>query len=390
MLKQLLLSLFLLTSLYAQSDGDLIFSEIMSNPSGSETAGEWVEVYNTTGSAIDIEGWQLRSNGGQSHTIANGSALNVPALGFLVLGRSSDALTNGNYTPDYVFGSSIPLNNTTDFVLIERPDGMGGFILIDSVGYDNGSTFPDDNGASMTLTNFTADNSVGSNWISATTRESGFVGATGDTGSPGTLGGDQSLPVSLSAFSASIVEDKVVISWRTESEINNDAFILERGYSAETLRPIAEFQGQGTTNAPTDYSYEDELIDMGQTYFYRLIDRDYSGNVTYHSIVNVTVSEQVAQRFTLLPNFPNPFNPETTLRFEIAVQDGGFEKVELGIYNMLGQKVRDIFQGQLASGSYSYVWDTTDNAGIQQPSGVYLMRLQSGNQQAVRQISLLK
>ncbi len=105
---------------------------------------------------------------------------------------------------------------------------MGGFVLIDSVGYDNGATFPDDNGASMPLTDFTADNSVGSNWVSSTTREADFVGGTGDTGSPGTLGGDQSLPVSLSAFSASIVDDKVVLFWRTESEINNDAFILER------------------------------------------------------------------------------------------------------------------------------------------------------------------
>ena len=85
MLKRILFSCFIILSLHAQSDGDLIFSEIMSNPSGSETTGEWVEVYNTTGSAIDIEGWQLRSNSGQSHTTANGSALNVPALGFLVM-----------------------------------------------------------------------------------------------------------------------------------------------------------------------------------------------------------------------------------------------------------------------------------------------------------------
>ncbi len=156
------------------------------------------------------------------------------------------------------------------------------------------------------------------------------------------------------------------------------------------MQPIAEFQGQGTTNSPTDYGYEDDAVDIGQTYYYRLIDREYSGNVTYHSIVNVTVSEQPIQRFALLPNYPNPFNPETTIRFEISVQDAGLERVELGIYNALGQKVRDLFQGRLASGSYNYVWAATDDNGIQQPSGIYLMRLQSGTQQAVRKITLLK
>ena len=78
----------------AASPGDVIVNEIMQNPSAvSDSAGEWFEVYNTTGSAIDLDGWTIRDDDIDSHVIA--VSVIVPAGGYAVLGNNADFATNG-------------------------------------------------------------------------------------------------------------------------------------------------------------------------------------------------------------------------------------------------------------------------------------------------------
>lgn len=97
------------------SEGDLVISEIMANPSTSTDAdGEYFELYNRTNQEIDIEGFIISEDGTSSdHVIdgANGTTI-VPAYGFLSLGRSSTTSENGNYTPDYEYGTDIGLTNS--------------------------------------------------------------------------------------------------------------------------------------------------------------------------------------------------------------------------------------------------------------------------------------
>jgi hypothetical protein len=75
--------------------------------------------------------------------------------------------------------------------------------------------------------------------------------------------------------------------------------------------------------------------------------------------------------FALLENYPNPFNPSTTIEFSLA--EGG--NVSLGIYDMLGRKIRQLHEGYLNDGSYSVVWDGKDDSGVAAPSGTYFYRL---------------
>ncbi|UCH26910.1 MAG: lamin tail domain-containing protein, partial [Trueperaceae bacterium] len=84
--------------------GDVVINEIMQNPSAvPDSDGEWFELVNTTGSAIDIDGWTIRDDDSDSHVINNGGPLIVPAGGFLVLGNNADAGTNGGVTVGYQY-----------------------------------------------------------------------------------------------------------------------------------------------------------------------------------------------------------------------------------------------------------------------------------------------
>ena len=71
--------------------------------------------------------------------------------------------------------------------------------------------------------------------------------------------------------------------------------------------------------------------------------------------------------FQLHQNYPNPFNPTTTIRY--SVESAG--EVELRIYNMLGQVVRNLVKGTKLAGEYSVVWDGKDDFVRQATSGQY-------------------
>lgn len=91
------------------------------------------------------------------------------------------------------------------------------------------------------------------------------------------------------------------------------------------------------------------------------------------------------QTVTLEGNYPNPFNPETAIRF--ALSDPGVVTME--IYNLLGLKVR-ILEGSFPAGEGELVWDGSDSKGRPAPSGVYFYKLVSEGTHQVRRMLLLK
>ena len=94
----------------------------------------------------------------------------------------------------------------------------------------------------------------------------------------------------------------------------------------------------------------------------------------------------VPARFQLGENFPNPFNPETTIRFDVP----GPADFRLVIYNLLGQEIRMLMAGRFESGRYTVSWDAKDDLGRQVAAGMYLYRLEARDVVLTRKMVLVK
>ncbi|MBN1826057.1 MAG: lamin tail domain-containing protein [Candidatus Eisenbacteria bacterium] len=167
--------------LWGANPGDVVITEIMQNPNEvSDTYGEWLELYNRTGAAIDIDGWTIGDGQSEEHVIDGGGALVIGPGGFLVLGRNDDFSVNGGYNCDYQY-SGMTLGNGEDRVVLRA-----GSVTVDSVYYDDGDTFPDPTGASMECIDPEANNNTGSNWQECviSTYGDGDYGTPGDPNDP--------------------------------------------------------------------------------------------------------------------------------------------------------------------------------------------------------------
>ncbi len=94
----------------------------------------------------------------------------------------------------------------------------------------------------------------------------------------------------------------------------------------------------------------------------------------------------IPQNFRLYENYPNPFNAETTIRYDLPLQKG----VRLTIFNMIGQEINKLVDDVQEAGSHSIRWDGTDAFGNHVPTGVYFIRLYAGHWVVTRKMLLLR
>ena len=162
----------------------------MQNPNAvGDSDGEWFEVQNVSGGTLQLCNMHITDDDQSEDTV-----IDVPLLladgEFAVFGHSTDTTVNGDIPVDAVFNG--PLGNGSDSIFLRTADAS---VIIDTVAWDNGNTFPDPNGASMRLDDVTADNSVGANWSEAFTA----IG-NGDFGSPGTANPPRPDAVTVTIF----------------------------------------------------------------------------------------------------------------------------------------------------------------------------------------------
>ncbi len=100
----------------------------------------------------------------------------------------------------------------------------------------------------------------------------------------------------------------------------------------------------------------------------------------------LTKETAVPRTFAVRQNFPNPFNPVTNIAYAIP-QD---VKVEIVVYNSLGQKVRQLLSKNQKAGYYNVEWDGTSDTGKRVGSGIYYYRITAGKHNAVKKMILLK
>jgi len=106
------------------NQGDIVINEFMADPASpiGDDAGEWIEIVNTTGSTINIDGWTLKDDDFDSHVIDNGGTLNVAPGDYVVLCRNSDPGSNGGVNCDYQY-SGFQLANAGDEIVLKDPSG---------------------------------------------------------------------------------------------------------------------------------------------------------------------------------------------------------------------------------------------------------------------------
>ncbi|MBT4283201.1 MAG: T9SS type A sorting domain-containing protein, partial [Candidatus Marinimicrobia bacterium] len=97
-------------------------------------------------------------------------------------------------------------------------------------------------------------------------------------------------------------------------------------------------------------------------------------------------NDVIPNDFAIHGNYPNPFNPITTLRFDIDIQSN----VSITVFNVIGEEIKTLQNGDLAPGQYNVKWNARDNNGKAVPSGMYLYSIQSNGRTLTGKMLLLK
>jgi hypothetical protein len=150
----------------------LRISEFLADPKAvSDNLGEWIELYNPTDAAVQLQGWTIADLGGERHTIT--ADLWIAPAGYLVLARNGEPLTNGGVTAAYLY-TGISLANGGDSLLLLAPDGT----QVDQVVWGNATDYPIVAGASYERATWDEPGL----WSLAQTA---WPGSAGDRGTPG-------------------------------------------------------------------------------------------------------------------------------------------------------------------------------------------------------------
>ena len=190
------------------------------------------------------------------------------------------------------------------------------------------------------------------------------------------------LPVELSSFTAIVNGTSIILRWRTESEVSNYGFEIERASSSTTpvhgWANIGFVKGHGNSNSPKDYSFTDSPQE-GSVFQYRLKQIDTDGKFQYSDIVAVEMATPL--EFELKQNFPNPFNPTTNITYNLPTD--GFVAVK--IYDIVGSEIATLVNEQKKAGSYTSIFDGSSYA-----SGIYICKINVGDYSAAIKMTLMK
>ena len=249
-----------------------------------------------------------------------------------------------------------------------------------------------------------ADSSSGPNWIRKTRNESSYIPIDGQTklltlleqtcasdcsvakiawenASRITFSYSEVLPVELARFTVTASGRDALLRWATASETNNAGFEVQRRLAADlSFEPIGFVEGTGTTTAPQRYRFTDAGLPFeAATATYRLKQVDFDGAFAYSPLVELQLGR--VEQFALHSAFPNPAHAQATLRYELPT-DG---PVHLGVYNLLGQRIRTLVAAPQAAGRHEMAFGVSGLA-----SGVYFIRLQMAGRTLTRQLTVVQ
>lgn len=229
------------------------------------------------------------------------------------------------------------------------------------------------------------DNNDYNFWTTSTVREDTYTGTSGDLGSPGTIGNQQTLPVELSSFTAVYLQNEngngfVMLDWITATETDVQGFNIYRSENNDFSTVgnninASLISGQGNSSEPHSYLFEDITANVFIPYFYWLEVVDYGGESQYHGPYEYIPGDIDGDHETdiynvnkLFANYPNPAVNFTTIKYQLkgSVLE---QDATIRIYNVLGQLVKTV-EGSNRVAEF----DVKDLS-----SGIYLYNLKTSN-----------
>lgn len=177
------------------------------------------------------------------------------------------------------------------------------------------------------------------------------------------------LPVELSDFSSFVDAHGIVLHWTTATEINNSGFEIERKDAGivGSWKTLGFVKGAGASSIQHSYSFTDREQTAGH-YSYRLKQMDRDGAYTYSRTVEAEIA--ASQTLMLDQNFPNPFNPTTSIRFQLPTAG----HASLKVFDVLGNLTATLVDEDISAGTHSIQFDASHLA-----SGMYFYQLKSGS-----------
>jgi len=209
--------------------------------------------------------------------------------------------------------------------------------------------------------------------------------AVGEGGAIIYFGPDDPVPVLITRFQAEAKENGVELRWDVYADETIAGFEVIR---AEVLYAHDDEHGQSLPLfdgllARASRRFFDSSVRFGATYSYTLIAHGQDTGSIRSQTIRVTVGHA---GFELLQNHPNPFNPETAIRFSLPRD----EVATLRIFDVSGALVRTLFNEATTSGSHLVRWNGRDNRGRAVGSGFYFYQLRAGNRIRTEKMTLLK
>ena len=116
---------------------------------------------------------------------------------------------------------------------------------------------------------------------------------------------------------------------------------------------------------------------------YRFMDS--SGNILSSGTENVNL-DLLPEKFLVHDNYPNPFNPITTIQYELP----NYSNVKVTLFDITGRTIKEINFGEMVPGRYAYVWDGTNDVGNLVSTGIYFFQINAGSNTAIKKMLLLK
>jgi hypothetical protein len=199
-----------------------------------------------------------------------------------------------------------------------------------------------------------------------------------------------------------ILSDSVTITWiATDPDLGETALLLvDLDYSADDAGSWSVIDSNQANDG--EYFWNISGLPDGNNYLVRIAVTDPTGKFDSDSSDSAFTIDNTPTSFdddgrklkpeshALLGSYPNPFNARVNIRYQVGALGDGPSLVSMSIYNISGQRVRQLIDAFQPPGTYDVQWDGQDETGSQVASGLYLCRLEVGGFRDARKIVLLK